>query len=39
MLGTEAETSRRGPTARFVGSRNLVNDTLGLIVSEGYQTC
>lgn len=38
MLGTEAETSRRGPTARFVSSRDLVNNTLGLIVSEGYRT-
>ena len=33
MLRTETETPRRGTVARFISSRNLINDTLGLVVS------
>lgn len=36
MLGAKPETSRRGAAARFIGSRNLVDNALGLIVSQGY---
>lgn len=37
MLGAETKPSRRGAAARFIGSRNLVDNTLGLIVPQGYQ--
>ena len=37
MLGAKTETSRRGAAARFIGSRNLVDNALSLIVSQGYQ--
>ena len=33
MLRTETETTGRGPTAGFISSRDLVDNTLSLVVS------
>ena len=33
VLRTETETPRRGPAARFISGRNLINNALSLVVS------
>jgi hypothetical protein len=35
MLRTEAESTRRGPAARFIGRSDLIDDILSLVVAEG----
>ena len=37
MLRPETKTARRGSIAGFIGSSDLVNDILGLVVSQCYE--
>jgi hypothetical protein len=37
MLGSEAEATWRRASARFIGRRNLVDDTLCLVVTKGWE--
>ena len=37
MLRAKTETPGRGTVAGFVGGCNLINNALGLVVSQGYE--
>jgi hypothetical protein len=37
MLGSEAEATWRRASARFIGRRDLVDDTLCLVVTKGWE--